>query len=530
MASPPDPRLAPPDRLPGSSTAPSTGVPRTGPADGGPVTRLRPLPVAATQPPAARSVAGLPPNGSPRPAGQNPGLGAAQPAPRGSPLPGAAMAPSLLEVARTAAARPGAFAGAVPGPRLPTPAQAPSHGQGPMKHTAPPPPPGDAEPDTQPPTQWQRNEDDYLDGRSDIGRAVGNHTRELFVACEPGEALQQQFEHLRPSYIAVHDLACLASRHLLHAVAAAAGQPVQRLVIRRQGYGTTLAVLDYVDCPSEDQGHVRLYATDADEADTAVRHSLSRVLLCRAALAVVMVGDIPVHALSEQLQPLRQAVFSSDWECRHLVFMPLVAGPVAALTTLARALGAGTGIHTQVGSVATRPADAWSLLSAAWNQQQAELGHPGMVTRLPQAAPGHDALRPMPPTPARASPPRPQDALQRLVDEVSHQPGVQAACLFDLASSKVLSFAGQGQGAADLARRGTLLLTAANTSRKHLGLPDPAEELIIKGGELALGLRRLHALPGLVLHVVYRPAQGDWAQLRPRIMAMDAALPRAPVD
>lgn len=516
MASPPDPRLAPPDRPSGSSTAPLPGVPRTGPADGGPVTRLRPLPVGGTLEQAARAAGSLPPAAS-RPPARPAGPATA----RGPAPPGLPPAPNLLEVARAAAARPAV----APAPVVPPLPQRPAAGL-PSSPAAT----GEPESDTQPPTQWQRNEDDYLDGRSDIGRAVGNHTRELFVACEPGEALQQQFEHLRPSYIAVHDLACLASRHLLHAVAAAAGQPVQRLVIRRQGFGTTLAVLDYVDCPSEDQGHVRLYATDADEADTAVRHSLSRVLLCRAALAVVMVGDIPVHALSEQLQPLRQAVFSSDWECRHLVFMPLVAGPVAALTTLARALGAGTGIHTQVGSVATRPADAWSLLSAAWNQQQAELGQPGMVTRLPQAAPGHDALRPMPPTPARQTPPRAQDALQRLVEEVAQQPGVQACCLFDLASSKVRAFAGQVQSATDLARRGTLLLTAANTSRKHLGLPEPAEELLVKGGEFSLGLRRLHALPGLVLHVVYRPAQANWAQLRPRIMAMDAALPRAPVD
>ena len=43
--------------------------------------------------------------------------------------------------------------------------------------------------------------------RQEIGRPVGNDVRELFVACAPGEALQQQFEHLHPEFIAVHDLA-----------------------------------------------------------------------------------------------------------------------------------------------------------------------------------------------------------------------------------------------------------------------------------------------------------------------------------
>ena len=36
--------------------------------------------------------------------------------------------------------------------------------------------------------------------RQEIGRPVGNDVRELFVACAPGEALQQQFEHLRRAY------------------------------------------------------------------------------------------------------------------------------------------------------------------------------------------------------------------------------------------------------------------------------------------------------------------------------------------
>lgn len=389
------------------------------------------------------------------------------------------------------------------------------------------------DPDTVVPTQWQRPEDDYLDARSDIGRAVGNHTRELFVSGDADRALHEQFEHLRPRYIALHDIACLASRHLLQAVAAAAGQPLQRLVIRRQGYGTTLGVLDYLDCPTDDHGSVRIYATDADDADTGVRHALARVLLCRSTLALVMVGDVPVHALNEPMQPLRNAMFSTDWECRDVVFLPLALGPVKALTNLALALGAGAGVHTEVGPIAHRPADAWAMLTKAWNAQQLRLHPSGEgAHRLPPVAPTRDALRPMPAHRPGAEAPaaaQPRRALERLAEELLHQPGVTAACIFELTTSKVLAAAGVGHDPVDLARRGTLLMTAANTSRRLLGLGESAEELLIKGGEYALGLRQLRAMPGLVLHLVYRPAQSDWAQLRPRIMALDAALPRSPV-
>jgi hypothetical protein len=107
---------------------------------------------------------------------------------------------------------------------------------------------------------------------------------------------------------------------------------------------------------------------------------------------------------------------------------------------------------------------------------------------------------------------------------------VVAACVFDLSTSKVHAHSGTAQDATDLARRGTLLMTAANTSRKQLGLADGAEELLIKGGEQALGLRRLSSLPGLVVHLIYRPSQSNWAQLRPKVMALDAAVPRGPLN
>lgn len=495
MAPTTDPRLATYGRPPGPAIA--AGAARAVGTAAAPVTRLRPvapptlLPTPTQAVPPARDAAAAVRPAAPRP-------------------------PKSSNPAARSFDRDSAFFIESPGAAAPPP---------PQRQDGP-----DLEPDTLVPTQWQRSEDDYLDGRSDIGRAVGNHTRELFVTGDPGEALQEQFDRLRPSYIALHDLACLASRHLLHAVAAAAGQAVQRLIIRRQGFGTILAVIDYVDCPSEDHAAVRLYATDADEADTAVRHAIARVLLSRAALSVVMVGDLPAHALTEQLQPLRQALYSSDWECRHLVFLPLAVTPVATLTTLASAMGAGAGVHTQVGSVAIRPAEAWIMISTAWNEQQARIGEGGpAVPHLPSAA-ARDGLRPMPAAPGvAAAPPSPRQALRRFVEEIMRQPGVVAACLFDLATSKVLAHSGTAQEATDLARRGTLLMTAANTSRKQLSLPDAAEELIIKGGEQALGLRRLGSLPGLAVHVIYRPAQANWAQLRPKVMALDAAVPRGPV-
>ena len=90
-----------------------------------------------------------------------------------------------------------------------------------------------------------------------------------------------------------------------------------------------------------------------------------------------------------------------------------------------------------------------------------------------------------------------------------------------------------GAGAAfqpsDLARRGSLLLAAGTSTRRQLHLVGQADEVLVMGGNEALGVRTLQSQPGLALHLVYGPSLTSWTQLRPRLMAMDAALPRAPV-
>lgn len=380
-----------------------------------------------------------------------------------------------------------------------------------------------------PPTHIQRSFDDRLDNALDIGRPVGNHTRELFVSCEPGEALQQQFDYLRPSYIALHDIAGRSARRLLHAIASAAGRPVERLSIRRQSYGTVLASIDHVDCPASRGRSVRLYSTDV-EADTVTRTALARVLAAQATLAVVLVGDVPPHALSDALQPLRDAMFRPDWRCTHLQFMPLAASSNAALAGLVAALGPGSGVVCQIAPRVSRPAEAWTFVSESWNRLQATLHPDGSGALLSTLAAGRDTLQPMPEldtTPAtlasRAHP------IERFVLEAHALPGVQSACVFDVATSRVIAHAGAAFLANDLARRGSLLLAAGTSTRRQLHLVGQADEVLVLGGQEALGVRSLQSQPGLALHLVYGPALTSWTQLRPRLMAMDAALPRAPV-
>jgi hypothetical protein len=411
--------------------------------------------------------------------------------------------------------------------------------------------------DAHPATQLLRSPGDYLGSAPDIGRAVGNGTRELFISCDIGDALKQQLDHLQPSFIAVHDLGCVLSRRLLAAVAASCDQPVENLVIRRAGFGTTLATIEYVDCPSVNGTPIRLYTTDAD-ADTTSRNAVARVLLGHATLGAILLGDLPTHALTELLEPLRQNMFHGPWACQQLLFLPL-----GMVTTASGPIGErmlGTGVVAHVSQRVTRPVEAWSSILSDWNQLQHTLypdGSGRMLPGLGEALESTDkpAPRPTPPrtaptasaaapssrpgllTPSTAAPAMPAAAspapranpLERYVRGLGAMPGVVSGCVFEIQTSRVLAHLGARGPAIELARRGTTLLAAAGHARKQLVLAGRPDEVVVNGGAHSMGLRVLMSQPEWAVHLVYTPAQADWPQLRPQLMALDAALPRSPV-
>lgn len=377
----------------------------------------------------------------------------------------------------------------------------------------------------------------------DIGRAVGNHQRELFVSCEPAEALTQQFDHLNPEYVAVHDLGTSASRKLLGGIAAAAQRPLQRLVIRRPGGGTTLATLEFVDCPAANGSTVRLYSTAVD-ADTATRQALARVLLGRARLGIVMVGDLPAHALASALEPWREAVVRGGWSCRRMLFMPLAAG--AALPGEVVKFRTATAIDAGTTPQVTRPADVWSQLYSAWNALQRQLHPGGDATRLPllggSAPPARPASPPLGAAPApapgwsptptpmpvigAAAPPR--DApLERYLHDVGQLAGVLSACVFDLASGQALGHAGSRPGPEELARHGNALLAAMMSASRTMGLGAVVPEATVTLGQHHLLLRPVPAHPGLALHLVLDKPHATLALVQVQLRRLEGELTTA---
>jgi hypothetical protein len=354
----------------------------------------------------------------------------------------------------------------------------------------------------------QASVDDDVPG--DIGRLVGNDQRELFVSCSPVEALLQQFDLLHPEFITLHDMGCSVSKHLLASVASASGRRVQTLTIRRQGYGTPLATLEFIEWPSAPAGQgptstIRIYSTEVD-SDAASRQPLAQVLLANSRLGVIFVGDLPQSALAGAFEPVEQALMNGEWRNRNLLMVPLsVSSPLA---NMAARLGAkGVSIRTTPG--VAHPAAAWAYLSTTWNRLREQMGSAGqhlpMLASVAEPARGASSatslpMQQMPELSRHAAPQaRLREALGHYMQRLGKLNGMRACCIFDGSTSAPLAMWGEGYDAETLSREGHVLLDAMSQSAEALGLPLGLPEMAITLESRHLLLRPVPGRPELLL-------------------------------
>ncbi len=390
-------------------------------------------------------------------------------------------------------------------------------------------------------------EREYLatESQSEIGRQTGLKERELFVSCAPDLAMQQQFEHAHPEFIAVHDVATNSSRRLLAGIAAASHRAVQKLVIRRQGYGTALATLEFVELPTSDGSSLRMYSTEAD-ADTSARHGLAHMLLAYSRLGVLMVGDLPGHAIASALKPFHEFMVAGPWPNRQLLLLPLTAG--STLVAQGLEMARGTPVNVRTTPQVSRPADAWGFINGTWARirdaapgavdgtspaaresatREADYAQPDdYPNRVERRGPDRLAMRPMPsvPTAASRAAAAPKSLLERYVEQLSELPGMVSCCVFDVASGLEVSHAGARPGAADLAMHGKALLAGMSASSRSLGLGHTLPEAAITLNSHHLLLRAIPGHPGLALHAALDKSHANLTLARLQVQRMDAML------
>ena len=403
-------------------------------------------------------------------------------------------------------------------------------------------------------TQVMRDRDDaQAQARRDVGRQVGPSQWELFTVIDPGEALQQQFDVVQPEYVALHDIGTLSSRRMLAGLAAATGRPVHQLHIRRQGLGMPLARLEFVELPTPaDQPPLRLYTTEID-ADTQQRKRLARLLLAHSRLAVVIVGDLPPHALATALLPLHDAIKEGPWRNRELLMLPLAGA--SALASQAAHLAIGTGVQVRTTPLVTRPAEAWNYLRGTWNKVRGQLSDQAIhvpeihdpvappAAAVPASERSHDAsallqstaasaparpqlpMQPMPAVRGAAPAAVPVDpALATYVRKCGELKGMISCCVFELASQRTVGHAGTRPGPAALASQGATLMASLAEAAHALNLGDAAPDAAITFSRHHQLLRAVPGRPGLALHAILDRGLTNLTLVRLQLQRLDLLL------
>jgi hypothetical protein len=386
-----------------------------------------------------------------------------------------------------------------------------------------------------PATQLVSDRETYLgQGRHDVGRRIAADQVELFVSGDVASALHGEFQRQGSEFLALHDVGTRATLRLLGSLASASGAPVQRLTVRRQGQGITLATLEFVEVALSDESRVRVYSTDI-EADSHTRHELAPLLLSCSRLGVLLVGELPPHAMTSALTPLHEALARGPWPNRELLVVPV--GASTALAAQAVWLAGQSGVEIQVTPSASKPKQAWAYVGGAWNRTHGQ--GPGarlMQTVLERAVPrppvpkaeaatermGLDpaiALAPRAaanPGPAEAgSPPVPTPlAWQEFADRCSTLKGLVACCVFDTDSLRTLAHSGSTTNSARLAKHGSTLLAQMQVSARAIGLKSSPTEAVITTDTHHLLLRRIDGYGGVAVHILLRSDQTTPSQAR----------------
>lgn len=396
---------------------------------------------------------------------------------------------------------------------------------------------------TAPATQIVRNRADYLgEGEHDIGQRIAEDRLELFISTDPALAMQQQFANLSPQFIALHDIGASSTLRLLTAIATALGSKLQQLAIRHQGHGVALATLRFVEMPGPGKTKLRIYTTDID-ADSQARRQLANVLLSNSRMGVLMVGELPPHALNTALQPVRDAIRVGPWLNRQLLLLPM--GSSSALAAQSGTLAAGnSGIVVRVTPTAARPNDAWGYITAAWNRLRAgddkaedavtpmpvpaTAMAPARTTATATATASRSEPTPMPAArsaPATVVTPGRRDLADgrwnAYLQHCSAIKGLISACVFDFRSERALAHVGSRPGPERLAGQGATLFAAMAECSRSLGLGHAQPDAAIALSAHHLLLHPLPGHPGIVLHAVLDATSANLTLARMQLQRVD---------
>lgn len=349
-------------------------------------------------------------------------------------------------------------------------------------------------------------------------------SKDLLVDTSPAAAMRAQFAVHRAdlqqasAMVTLIDPSRLWASQVVHALADAAGQPVQRLHLRERTTLRTLATVERTLVPRRGAQPLRVY--QADIRASALEYGLAQEEITTALaegsqLTAVIVGAMQPHALVALLRQLLQATRQAEWRCTELVF--LLPPGAAALGQRIAEQPWPAHVHTHaLAEPLSCAAQVWNTVLQAWEATQADQGFDLPPERSPEPAP--DFLRAAvpagPPAPwaaalalgeaRRPAPAAMPASLARLLLPLARSEGLLACGIVDLGRGDLLASQqctapGTSPDTApgtDLAALALALCAARQAHQAVSPGPALADEILITTGARQTLLRRLAQPPG----------------------------------
>ncbi|MDO9285992.1 MAG: hypothetical protein Q7U26_13915, partial [Aquabacterium sp.] len=207
---------------------------------------------------------------------------------------------------------------------------------------------------------------------------VAAATEDVVVDASPADAMRAHFALHRQdlqrasAMVTLLDPSGLWASQVVHALADAGGQAVQRVNLRDRATLRTLAVIERTLVPRRGADALRVYHADlragAMTSDLA-RDEITTALAEGSQMTAVIVGAMQPHALVSLLRTLLLATCQPEWRCPQLVFIL----PPGAAALRQRILAQPWPPQVQASAVAEPLASAasvWNCVLEAWEATQ----------------------------------------------------------------------------------------------------------------------------------------------------------------
>ncbi len=375
------------------------------------------------------------------------------------------------------------------------------------------------------------------------GQMVDRHSQDLVVTGSPAQAIRDHFADTRSdldtatSLIALLDPAGVWATAVIKALSDAGGRPIERLHLRERSTLRTLATIERTTLARRDEEPLRIYHADV-RAPGSENAAIPMALMERSQLAAVIIGPLQPHTIDALLSQLQAATMLTTWRCPNLLFMlppnaVWIANKIGAMAWPGR-------LQVQVLSESmTGASSVWNALLGVWNQVKPEPGWEpsgsmpllteegfpikvgalaaSLVLQAPAPAPAQ-------PRPAALDPTRARLALGSLLA----LEGLLGAAIAEVTTGLVLARENRDESPiVDMDRAAAACAQVLNTQRhsaRQMGLPEPADEMIVTAGPRQCVMRPLPRHPGLFVVMLVDKHRTNLALARFQMRDVERAL------